>query len=151
MVAAFVFWVGLLVIAFATQASFFSMEEYLNQPMWTADVPWPLDVLLGATAMVIGLSRLALFVVCIFGLLLLSTRIRPHALYKASWLVLVIITINVFAYELLALVGYAIARHRLPNGYIHTFTGAGPALAILGGLAFLVWYSGRRMVRVAAA
>jgi hypothetical protein len=150
MSAAFVFWLLIIAIAFATQASFFSMEEYLQQPMWTEGVPWLLNLLFSATALVIGLTRLALLVVGVAGVVLLSSRLRTHGLYKFSWIVYLAITANIVVYEILAVISYSLARQRLPNNYSRTVAVAYPCIVILAGIAALVWLSGRRMLRVSA-
>lgn len=149
-VAAGIFWFATFAVGLANQASFFSMNEYLQSPMWTDHVPWFVNIPLSISALLTGFSSLLLIGVAFVGVVLLVSRTATIALSKVATIVLAILAANVVAYEVLATIGYLLARRRLPEQYGDSLQVFGVAAGIMCALAIGVWLSGRRRAGVAA-
>ncbi len=144
-IAAPVFWVGQLFVGLANQASFFSMEEYLQQPMWTADVPALINGPLLLSTFVFGLAALGLGVAGLAGAPLLFLSFRPKLLFGFCLVIFVAVPANLVIYESLASLGYYMARHRMPEQYGGSVQVWAVTVAVLASAAFQFWRCGHRL------
>jgi hypothetical protein len=144
-IAAPFFWFCSFAFGLANQMSFFSMEEYLQQPMWTEYVPQPLGSLHLVTTVILTFVNVALLAVGIAGIIMLFTKFRPAAMFKIVLWIFGLITLDMVAYEALASVGYYLAKHRLPSHFGDTLQACAAMVGVLAAISALFWLSGRRL------
>ena len=142
---ALIFFGAALISSLALQSIFFTMEHYLEEPMWTSHVPTLLHAPSGVVGIVAAVAAaIAPWLAGALGLFFWVTGRFPYEVPRIGVLVVLIPLVALVLHTLLLSVGYILVRGGLPPNSSELFIMIVGSLGVPGLLLGLLWWKIRK-------
>ena len=138
---AVIFFGAALISSLALQSIFFTMEDYLEEPMWTSHVPTLLNAPSGVVGIVAAVAAaIAPWLAGALGLYFLITGEGPYVVPRIGVLVVLVPLVALMLHCLLLSLGYVLVRGGMPPNSGELFMMIVVSLGVSGLLLGLLWW-----------